>query len=564
MKKVVCLLLLVGIIFPLPAFALSLHKVHLDWDYENQPVEGESLAGFRLYKEGELVCQINDPAVRSADCHVQSEEGTFHFTLTAFYSGGTETPHSSPYTFTLSSATLAVDSHELLSTHSIMSDPVVDPAGGGADVSQTIFAADFSGLDESDMPLLPALLYPHVEVNPDWETEISLVNTNPDLNLVGVLRAYSDDGRPLAAELPVNLSPHARYELRVGESFANPQEIGYLVLAANHQQVVGYAKFFIGGRCRVAVPAVSEINAGDFSLPLTISAQDWWTKLCLLNTTDMDKILTIRFDNGDVRQIFLSSGEHKAVTIAGLFDDETPSAAINGAVVENGAGVVGYELLSGGNNIFTCAMLLSDRRSEDLYYPLHAGNSDGWTCLFAYNPSTQPTILTITSYTEEGASLSLQDVVLDGHGQFLALAGDLHLQPDAAWVRIHSSIAITGFDIFGAAEGMGSTSAVAAGRQSGVFAKCEHGDDLSGFSLVNDSAKQAQVTVSAYDDMGTLVSSHDFLISSFSKLAGQAEDFFPEDSGSVAYVTYDSSVALTGCQYNASVDGRMMDVLPAL
>lgn len=562
MKKAVVLLVFISILIPTLSSAASLHKVHLDWDYEDQVVEGESLVGFRLYKEGVLVAQINDPTARSADCHLQSEEGTFTFTLTAFYSKGTETPHSSPYTFTLSSSTLVVDDdhHELLNTYNVVGD-LIDDNQGVHSMEQSTFAADFAGMEENGTSLTPILIYPHVIVDDYWETEISVVNTSQNLNLQGVLQPYGSDGVPLADGLTLDLSPHARYEFRVSELFVEPRQIAYFVLAANHGQVIGSTKFFIEGQCRVAVPAVAELNKADFALPLTISAEDWWTRICLVNATTMNKILTFRFDNDVRRQISLAPGEHKAFTVASLFDDGI-DPGINAAVVENGAGVVGYELFGDNHGTLSWGVLLSDRRSDDLYYPLVGGSQDWWTGIAVYNPANQSTVLSITSYDEQGTVLSFQDITLEAYGKYLFLAGDLHLPSGTTCVHIHSNVEITGVELVGGVSSIGSVSAVNLGRYNGTLPMLDQEEGGKELFLMNCTTEPAHVVVTAYDDAGMPVFSRELLIPAFAEVG---DSLFPDDDlDDTAYLTYQSSSALLACQYNRSDDGQMLDILPAL
>ncbi|MCK4378897.1 MAG: hypothetical protein KAW01_06110, partial [Deltaproteobacteria bacterium] len=504
-----------------------------------------------------------NPAARSVDCRFESEEGTFTFTLTAFYSGGTETPHSSPYTFTLSSSTLAAAAtNDILNTYSLSSSTI--PVGdGNYGLNQSVFAADFSGLEEGGSTLSPVLIYPQVLADDLWETEICVVNGSQSTNLVGILRPYSNDGTPLAGDLAIDLAPHGRYEFRLSENFPDPQRIGFLVLAANHDQAVGYTKFFIEGQGGVAVPAVSEINTADFYLPLTVSAQDWYTCLCLVNTTNAEKLLTIRFDNGEIRQVLLASREHKVFTIASLFDDDL-NLGIKSATVENGAGIIGLELFSGNNNTFLCGIPLRDDRATDLSYPLHT-EEPGWVSgIFTYNPLNQPCNLTITSYDEQGTELSSREISLGGYGQYVVVAGDPDLPAGAAWIHINSTVALTGFEVLVASNRLGAFSGVNSSGQSGIFTKLDNANGWTGIALVNSTAEEANVTLSAYDDGGNLVVSHDLFIPAFGKVAGPVAFVLPGDLSTATYLKYDSSATLVACQYNNSADDQMLDVLPAL
>jgi PKD repeat protein len=100
MKNIISLLLSLAIFLPGYSFAAS-QDIHIEWSYAYQPVEGRTLTGYYLYKEGVKVCTSNSPASSVMDCVFDSEDGTFNFTLTAFCSDGSESPHSPSYSFTL-------------------------------------------------------------------------------------------------------------------------------------------------------------------------------------------------------------------------------------------------------------------------------------------------------------------------------------------------------------------------------------------------------------------------------------------------------------------------------
>ncbi len=102
MKKII--LLLLALCYSIPGFsfaAVSSHDIHIEWFYNFQPFDEKVLSGYHLYKEGVRVCTTDIPEGNTMDCMVDSEPGTFNFTLTAFHSDGTESPHSPSYSFYL-------------------------------------------------------------------------------------------------------------------------------------------------------------------------------------------------------------------------------------------------------------------------------------------------------------------------------------------------------------------------------------------------------------------------------------------------------------------------------
>ncbi|MEA3240728.1 MAG: hypothetical protein U9P37_04010, partial [Pseudomonadota bacterium] len=432
-------------------------------------------------------------------------------------------------------------------------------------LSQSVFAADFSAMDESAGTLSPVLVYPQIVAEDGWETEICLVNDSQSVNLVSILRPYGNDGMPLAGDLALDLPPNARREFRVSEIFPDPQRIGYLVLAANHDQAAGYTKFFIDGQGGAAVPAVSEINSGDFYLPFTVSAPGWYTALSLINVTGMEKQLTVRLDNGESGQIILAPREHRVFTLAGLFGDSW-TGGVASATVENGAGIIGVALIDGGDSKYLCGILLQDQRSTELSYPLDTGGSGWLDGIFIYNPLSQPCSLTMKSYDDQGAELSRREVALGGHEKYIVLSSDVDLPAGTSWIHLSSNVAVSGFEVLLAADRLGSFSGLNSGRQDGIFARLDDTflDGWTGVELINPTAETANVNILAYDDAGTLVASHVLSIFPYGKVSGPVADVFPGDLSGATYLKYDSSVALAACQYNNSADDQVLDAMTAL
>ena len=95
---------LLALICCLPGFASAAtsQSIHVEWGYT--PPSTPAVTGFKLYQEGVFACQAQDPAATTMDCQVTLAAATTNFTLTATFSDGTESPHSAPFAFTLSSS----------------------------------------------------------------------------------------------------------------------------------------------------------------------------------------------------------------------------------------------------------------------------------------------------------------------------------------------------------------------------------------------------------------------------------------------------------------------------
>jgi PKD repeat protein len=88
---------------PVLASAATTQSIHIEWGYT--PPTTPEVTGFKLYQEGALACQTQDPNATAMDCQVSLTQDTTNFTLTATFSDSTESPHSAPFPFTTSSTT---------------------------------------------------------------------------------------------------------------------------------------------------------------------------------------------------------------------------------------------------------------------------------------------------------------------------------------------------------------------------------------------------------------------------------------------------------------------------
>ena len=89
--------LIVVVLIPLSGWAETSRSVHVEWGYT--PPSEPAVTGFQLYQEGVSVCQVQDGDATSMDCSVSLTTNPTQFTLTALFTDGTESPHSSPFTF---------------------------------------------------------------------------------------------------------------------------------------------------------------------------------------------------------------------------------------------------------------------------------------------------------------------------------------------------------------------------------------------------------------------------------------------------------------------------------
>ncbi|MCB2218505.1 MAG: hypothetical protein KQH59_20785 [Desulfobulbaceae bacterium] len=81
--------------------AIKDHTIQIEFIFDYQAITDKTVTGYRLYKDGDLVCETSSPDAQYFDCVVTSTTGVFDFTLTARYDNGTESPPSTPFPLTI-------------------------------------------------------------------------------------------------------------------------------------------------------------------------------------------------------------------------------------------------------------------------------------------------------------------------------------------------------------------------------------------------------------------------------------------------------------------------------
>ena len=82
---------------------------HLEIEYSYTPKAniGKTVRGFRLYKNGAKVCQVNRANARSFSCTFESDPGRYNFRLAPYFDNGSVGPYSAIYPVTIKEKTTA-------------------------------------------------------------------------------------------------------------------------------------------------------------------------------------------------------------------------------------------------------------------------------------------------------------------------------------------------------------------------------------------------------------------------------------------------------------------------
>ncbi len=97
MKIKLLIFLLIGSFLPIQAIASRSCHLQIEYSYEDLSYGEKELRGFRLYKNGEKICEVEDPNSRSFECDFQSDRGSFNFTLAPYFNDSSTGAQSPDY-----------------------------------------------------------------------------------------------------------------------------------------------------------------------------------------------------------------------------------------------------------------------------------------------------------------------------------------------------------------------------------------------------------------------------------------------------------------------------------
>lgn len=91
------LAVLLVLLIPSLTFAAPGWQRDTTWTWSYDPPEDLVLTGFRMYQDGNPVCDIAGAEARIGSCQILLTKRSTPFTLTAVFASGEESPHSDAY-----------------------------------------------------------------------------------------------------------------------------------------------------------------------------------------------------------------------------------------------------------------------------------------------------------------------------------------------------------------------------------------------------------------------------------------------------------------------------------
>ena len=114
------------------------HEVQVDFSFDVDAVPGKVIAGYRLYIQGQELCNTGPVDPQNITCMVTAEDGTYDFTLAARYDDNSLSPQSAAVPFTITT--------EAPPPEPVVASITADPTTGEAPFSVNFNGSSSTGL----------------------------------------------------------------------------------------------------------------------------------------------------------------------------------------------------------------------------------------------------------------------------------------------------------------------------------------------------------------------------------------------------------------------------------
>ena len=417
-----------------------------------------------------------------------------------------------------------------------------------------------------------ALYFPCTSSSPGNKNTVGIVNTEWPLNLFGKLMAFNSLGNELGSK-DVAIRPKGRQEFSAESLFPNMSNISYYKLDYLGGKACGYISSKSADlRKGYILPAVDNGSSGEIFIPHISSDDIWNTEFSLLNTNIVSKNISLKFDNGTVRNFLVAPKEQKRFKIRDFFNG-VPQPDIHSAKLSGTSGFVGAEVFIGGN--YAAGITLEPNIQKNIYSPYVVNDKNWWTGLVAYNPSKYAANFSIFPFSSDGVPLPTKVVSLPGESQYVGTPDSLALPPETAWFKIESSTDMNSFELFGTTDGrmMSGYSTTGIATAIGVFPKLYKNGDWTGIAMINPNAEPTNVYLFAYDDSGSIVDFNAFALAAHDQIVDMAEVLFsygnddrePANLETATHITFNTFPnKVIGFQVSGSANGMTLESIPAL
>jgi hypothetical protein len=234
--------------------------------------------------------------------------------------------------------------------------------------------------------------------------------------------------------------------------------------------------------------------------------------------------------------------------------------------------LTGFEMF-GHTSGAIAAVPLTTAESNELYLPHIAEDSIWWTGLTAVSAAVKSNPFHLELWNYEGNVITESDsmTMLRPGQKTVAMVSQYFGSDyplDVSWAKLRSDGPITGFEAFATKDvlTMSAVPALTRGYRQFWFPHVATTKGWwTGFSLLNISARQGIVKMSAYDTNGKKVAvSNDIPLNPGQKAVGLPENYFTSFPAGVAYLEITSDTEITGFELVGLSTHALLGGLPAL
>jgi hypothetical protein len=340
-----------------------------------------------------------------------------------------------------------------------------------------------------------------------WWTGIALANPNSSSATVA-LTAYNQSGAP-TGNSSITLPANGQKVFQVKDQLSL-SGTGWIQIIPN-KQLVGLEIFGNIASGSLAGLSPSRKPSSNFGFSHFDTTSDWWTGIALANPHNSSAKVTLTAYNQSGTSIGSSTMTLPAngQTVFQV-KDQLGASGTGWIGVESDQPIVGLEIFG---NIATgqiTGVPASTYPSATLYVSHFDTTAEWWTGIALANPNSSQATVTLTAYNQSGTEIGSSTITLPAHGQTVFQVKDppLSVSGTTGWIRMEADQFIVGLEILGSVTSGGLAGLVApnAGRNNLAFSHFDTTADWwTEIALANPNDSSASITLTAYDQSGTVI-----------------------------------------------------------
>lgn len=403
--------------------------------------------------------------------------------------------------------------------------------------------------------LKPSLYFPLMVDDGNLISYLGLLNPS-DESVPLVVQGFDAAGG-LRESVSMTLSPRRRL-YQTSESFFSTENGVKVargirwVRVLSDRPLIGYCNAHtVDGSQMMSAGALTGLSASVVVPHIALDTAQWYTRAVLVNGDDSARDLSFTAPGAALSLAETDSGVQEDFRLNETFNAGPPAwGSFND---DSGSDTMaGFEIF-GRNDGFPemAALEMVDVRGSnpnhtyirnDVYFTHVADQNLFWTGIALVNYSQAEAGYNMVAYAVDGTELDRRNgLSLQPGEKLLTTTAALFGSQPVAWIKMEADDGLTGFELFGNAEGT-----LLAGFPTANFLADElvfphidirSGQSWTGIALVNVDAQPVTVDLAAYDADGVLLAQAQTTLAGFTKTVALPAVLFPGLDPSVAYIT---------------------------